>query len=74
MPAIWPPVRPRRASAVRLPVPVPVADEVPLVVEVAVTGWSEEDAMIGNTTPAQRPGAFENTQHESVAFGELAEQ
>ena len=46
----------------------PVADVV------IVMGCREAVATIGSETPSHRPVVFENTQHESVAFGELAAQ
>lgn len=41
---------------------------------VIVTGCREAVATIGSETPLHRLVVFENTQHESVAFGELIEQ
>jgi hypothetical protein len=32
------------------------------------------ELVMGNLTPTQRVSVLENTQHESVEFGELAEQ
>jgi len=76
IPAIWPPVNPRRVAATDAllweGVVVPLMVEVP--VTVIVTGWSAEDAMMGSTTSLHREVVFEKTQQESVAFGELAEQ
>ena len=43
-------------------------------VKVTVTGAREADAITGSWTPSHRSVVFEKTQHESVAFGELAEQ
>jgi hypothetical protein len=53
-----------------------VDDAVSLIVEVIVivTGSSDEEATIGKVTSVQRFVVLEKTQHESVAFGELAAQ
>ena len=71
MPAICPPVRPLLAPAAGATF-VPVPDGV--VEAVAVIGFSDEDATIGSCTPWHRSVVLENTQHESVLFGELAAQ
>ena len=74
-PAIWPPVRPRRASAAAGMLVLP-DDDVALEVCVTdtVTGCSDEDATIGRVTPLHRVVVLENTQQESVEFGEVSEQ
>lgn len=74
IPAICPPVRPRCAPAA--PAPAPVGDPVPDIVWVAVIviGFNADVAMIGSSTLLQRDVVSENTQHESVEFGELDAQ
>jgi hypothetical protein len=44
------------------------------VVMVVTIGDNDDDATIGSTTFSHRCSVSENTQHESVAFGELDEQ
>lgn len=71
IPAIWPPLKPLLLPPEECPAPVvglPVADAV------MVTGCKDADAIIGSVTPSHRVVVLEKTQHESVAFGELAEQ
>jgi hypothetical protein len=73
MPAICPPVRPRCATAAAdvgslvalLPSPV---------VRVVTICDNDDDAITGSATFSHRCSVSENTQHESVEFGELDEQ
>jgi hypothetical protein len=44
------------------------------VVKVVTIGDNDDDATTGSTTFSHRCSVSENTQHESVAFGELDEQ
>ena len=76
IPAICPPVRPRRVLVPAATMPVLNGEDVPVPVGVAVivTGCSDEDATIGRLTPTHRVVVFEKTQQESVALGELAPQ
>lgn len=71
MPATWPPVSPLcAAAAAEVLVEVAEGDDVAVI----VIGFSFEEATTGSVTPLHRVVASENTQHESVLFGELAEQ
>jgi len=45
-----------------------------VLVAVIVTGANSDEATMGSVTPVHREVVFEKTQHESVAFGELAPQ
>lgn len=73
MPAIWPPVNPRWDAAA-----VAAGSLVALlaspVVKVVTIGVRADDAIIGKATFSHRCSESENTQHESVALGELDEQ
>jgi len=73
MPAIWPPVSPRCASAAEgVGSPVEVLSS--LVVSVVTICDRDDEAITGKTTSSHRCSVSENTQHESVALGELDEQ
>lgn len=76
MPAIWPPVSPGDAPwfPTAPPVALVVAEDVALPVPVIVTGLNADVATTGSLTPLHLVSVSENTQHESVAFGELAAQ
>lgn len=54
--------------------PLPVAEEVGDDVDEVNRGCMLEVATTGSTTLAHRVSVSENTQHESVELGELAEQ
>lgn len=75
IPAIWPPDKPGTWPAL-----VVAPDEVELdgvaeeVLVLVKSGCSDEVAVIARTTPEHRISVLEKTQHESVAFGELAAQ
>ena len=71
IPAIWPPVSPRfEAPAAAAPVAVLVGVDVTVI----DMGRKDAEAMTGSTTSLQRSSVSENTQHESVLFGELEAQ
>jgi len=72
MPAIWPPLKPLFVEAAAVGVLVP--DDVPLIVIVVTIACNDDDAITGSATSSHLVVVFENTQHESVAFGELAPQ
>lgn len=72
MPAICPPLRPLFVAAAAVGVLVP--DGVPPIVKVVTIACNDDDAITGSATPAHLSVVFEKTQHESVAFGELAPQ
>lgn len=78
IPAICPPVNPRldddAASAPAVGDESLVGLTSPLVVSVVTIGDNDDDAITGNDTSSHRSSVFENTQHESVAFGEVDEQ
>lgn len=73
IPAIWPPLRPGRAAEVD----GLAGDDAPgaaVICDVIVIGCRADEATIGRLTFLQIDVAFEKTQHESVALGELAAQ
>lgn len=53
---------------------VAVADDAPVVVVLEEVKRGERPEVVGRRTPAQRDSTLAPTQHESVAFGELAAQ
>lgn len=75
IPANWPPERPECLPlfVVVNPVLVGVEDAVP-VDELVNKGFMLDVATTGSTTFAHFVSVSEKTQHESVEFGELAEQ
>lgn len=70
MPAMAPPDNPELAP----PAPAAVVDPVGAAVVVVVVNRGGIVVVVGNFTPTQRDSTSEFTQHESVEFGELAEQ
>lgn len=82
MPAIAPPLKPEplwEAAAVAAPVPLDVgavvaAPFVAVPVEVFDDNRFDIVEKTGSVTPWHLPVAFDVTQHESVAFSELALQ
>ena len=69
IPAVAPPDSPELAP----PAPAAVVDPVGAAVVVVVNRGGIV-VVVGSLTPTQRDSTSEFTQHESVEFGELAEQ